>query len=188
MGFNLAGALKAIVSGVGVTIGSIIAGIPDPLNALRIFRAMVLVVATALALISMMFLLMVRVSDPLIPRAIFGVLNTVLFFPSGAVYPIQAFPSWMKVITTIDPFTYAVHGFKQILLKKHQPGRHLHRPVFSGVIYRDLDDRRHLALPADVVRRPDQDRPSDGTRRAALKIALMFRQSSGLNFSVEAPL
>jgi len=64
-----------------------------------------------------MFLLMVRVSDPLVPRAIFGVLNTVLFFPSGAVYPIQAFPAWMRAITTIDPFTYAVHGFKQLILK-----------------------------------------------------------------------
>jgi ABC-2 type transport system permease protein len=118
MGFNLAGALKAIVSGfVLVTLGSIIAGIPDPLNVLRISRALILVVFTALALISMMFLLMVRVSDPLIPRAIFGVLNTVLFFPSGAVYPTQAFPKWMKVITAIDPFTYAVHGFKQLLLK-----------------------------------------------------------------------
>jgi ABC-2 type transport system permease protein len=76
-----------------------------------------LVVATALALISMMFLLMVRVSDPLVPRAIFGVLNTVLFFPSGAVYPTQAFPAWMKAITVVDPFTYAVHGFKEIVLK-----------------------------------------------------------------------
>jgi len=64
-----------------------------------------------------MFLIMVRVSDPLVPRAIFGVLNTVLFFPSGAVYPINAFPPWMKVITTIDPFTYAVHGFKSLILK-----------------------------------------------------------------------
>ena len=41
----------------------------------------ILVVATALALISMMFLIMVRVSDPLVPRAIFGMLNTVLYFP-----------------------------------------------------------------------------------------------------------
>jgi ABC-2 type transport system permease protein len=78
---------------------------------------MVLVVVTALALISMMFLLMVRVTDPLIPRAVFGMLNTVLFFPSGAVYPTQAFPGWMQVITTVDPFTYAVHGFKQLILK-----------------------------------------------------------------------
>jgi ABC-2 type transport system permease protein len=118
MGFNLAGALKAIVAGtVLVTCGMLIAGIPDPFNLLRLARLLVLVVLTALALISMMFLLMVRVSDPLVPRAIFGVLNTVLFFPSGAVYPIQAFPAWMKVITAVDPFTYAVHGFKEIILK-----------------------------------------------------------------------
>jgi ABC-2 type transport system permease protein len=118
LGFNLAGTAKAILTGlVLITLGSIIAGIPDPLNPLRFARMMVLVVFTSLALISLMFLLMVRVSDPLVPRAIFGVLNTVLFFPSGAVYPIQAFPGWMKIITTVDPFTYAVHGFKQLILK-----------------------------------------------------------------------
>lgn len=118
MGFNLAGALKAMFSGlVLVTVGSLIAGIPDPLNLLRLGRMVILVAFTALALISMMFLIMVRVNDPLVPRAIFGVLNTVLFFPSGAVYPINAFPAWMKVITVVDPFTYAVHGFKSLILK-----------------------------------------------------------------------
>jgi len=118
MGFNLAGAAKAIVAGlVLVTCGSLIAGIPDPFDLARLARMLALVVATALALISMMFLIMVRVNDPLIPRAIFGVLNTVLFFPSGAVYPTAAFPAWMKVITVIDPFTYAVHGFKELVLK-----------------------------------------------------------------------
>jgi ABC-2 type transport system permease protein len=118
LGFTLAGAAKAILAGtVLVTLGSVIAGIPDPLNPLRLARMLLLVMVTSLALISMMFLLMVRVSDPLVPRAIFGVLNTVLFFPSGAVYPTQAFPAWMRVITAIDPFTYAVHGFKQLVLK-----------------------------------------------------------------------
>ena len=75
-----------------ITVGSVIAGIPDPLNLARLARMFLLVVVTALALISMMFLLMVRVNDPLVPRAIFGVLNTVLFFPSGAVYPTEGFP------------------------------------------------------------------------------------------------
>ncbi|HUJ10260.1 MAG TPA: ABC transporter permease [Verrucomicrobiae bacterium] len=118
MGFNLAGVAKAVLAGtVLVVFGSLIAGIPDPLNLARLVRMLVLVIASALALISMMFLLMVRVSDPLVPRAIFGVLNTLLFFPSGAVYPVQAFPKWMKMITIVDPFTYAVHGFKELALK-----------------------------------------------------------------------
>ncbi len=51
------------------------------------------------------------------PRAIFGVLNTLLYFPSGAVYPQQAFPGWMQAIAVADPFTYAVHAFKSLLLK-----------------------------------------------------------------------
>ena len=75
-------------------------------------------VVGALALISMMFLLMARVSDPLVPRAIFGVLNTLLFFPSGAVYPIEGFPPWMRVLARVDPFTYAVHGYRALLLKQ----------------------------------------------------------------------
>ncbi len=118
LGFNLAGTAKAVVAGlVLVTCGSLIAGIPDPMNPLRLARMVLLVVVTALALISMMFLIMVRVNDPLVPRAIFGVLNTVLFFPSGAVYPINGFPTWMKVIAAVDPFTYAVSGFKALVLK-----------------------------------------------------------------------
>jgi len=80
-------------------------------------RLFVVIVMTALALVSMMFLLMVRVSDPLLPRAVFGVLNTLLYFPSGAVYPQQAFPTWMKAIAVAHPFTYAVHAFKSLLLK-----------------------------------------------------------------------
>ncbi len=118
MGFNLAGVIKACIAGfVLVTIGSLIAGIPDPLNLLRLARMLVIVLLSALALISMMFLIMVRVSDPLVPRAIFGVLNTLLFFPSGAVYPTHSFPGWMKVIAIVDPFTYAVHAFKELVLK-----------------------------------------------------------------------
>ena len=118
LGFNLAGAAKAVVAGlVMVTVGAVIAGIPDPLNVLRLVQLLVLVVVTALALISMMFLLMVRVNDPLVPRAVIGVLNTLLYFPSGAVYPTNAFPGWMQVISKVDPFTYAVHGFKELLLK-----------------------------------------------------------------------
>jgi len=118
LGFTLAGAAKAIIAGVVlITAGSLIAGIPDPLNPLRMAKMLLLVVVTALALISMMFLIMVRISDPLVPRAIFGMLNTVLYFPSGAVYPTGSFPAWMKAIAVVDPFTYAVHGFKQLVLK-----------------------------------------------------------------------
>jgi ABC-2 type transport system permease protein len=117
-GFNISGTIKAVVAGMFLLIiGSLIAGIPNPFDAMRMIRLFVVVVVTSFALISLMFLLMVRVSDPLMPRAMFGILNTVLYFPSGAVYPQQGFPGWMNVIAIADPFTYAVHAFKSLLLK-----------------------------------------------------------------------
>jgi ABC-2 type transport system permease protein len=61
--------------------------------------------------------MMVRVDDPLVPRAMFGILNILLLYPSGAMYPTAAFPSWLRALAVIDPFTYAIHGLKSILLK-----------------------------------------------------------------------
>jgi ABC-2 type transport system permease protein len=117
-GFNISGTIKAVIAGMALMIiGSLIAGIPNPFDVLRLIRLIVVIVVTAFALISLMFLLMVRVNDPLVPRATFGVLNTLLYFPSGAVYPQQGFPQWMQVIAAVDPFTYAVHAFKSLLLK-----------------------------------------------------------------------
>jgi ABC-2 type transport system permease protein len=117
-GFNLSGTIKAVLAGIVLmTLGSLIAGIPDPFAPLRLIRLFIVIVITAFALISLMFLLMVRVTDPLVPRAVFGVLNTLLYFPSGAVYPQQGFPEWMQAIAVVDPFTYSVHAFKSLLLK-----------------------------------------------------------------------
>ncbi len=117
-GFNLSGTIKAVIAGVVLmTLGSLIAGIPDPFDPLRLLRLLLVILVTSFALISFMFLLMVRVSDPLVPRATFGLLNTFLFFPSGAVYPQQGFPGWMRAIAVADPFTYAVHAFKSLLLR-----------------------------------------------------------------------
>jgi ABC-2 type transport system permease protein len=118
MGLNIAGAIKAGLSGVCLTvIGSLMAGLGTIFNPLADFNLLLLILGTSLAFNGMMFLMMVRVEDPLVPRAMFGVLNTLLFFPSGAISPIAAFPKWLQAIAIVDPFTYAIHGFKSILLK-----------------------------------------------------------------------
>ena len=118
-GLNAAGAIKAVLTGVVITvIGSLLSGVNTLFNPATAFGLVLMIVLTSLAFNTMMFLLMVRVEDPLVPRAIFGILNTLLFFPSGAIYPIQAFPFWLRAIAKVDPFTYAVHGFKALLLKE----------------------------------------------------------------------
>ena len=117
-GLNVAGAFKAMGAGLVLTlIGSLIAGVGNSFHPANLIWLLLLIVLTSFAFVTMMSLLMVRVNDPLVPRAIFGILNTLLYFPSGAIYPVQAFPKWLKWIAWIDPFTYAVHGFKAVILK-----------------------------------------------------------------------
>jgi ABC-2 type transport system permease protein len=118
LGLNLAGAIKAVLSGVSITvIGSLLGGLGVIFHPMQDLELLCVIIGTAIAFNGMMFLLMVRVDDPLLPRAMFGILNTLLYFPSGAVYPIAAFPKWLRAIAIVDPFSYAVHGFKSILLK-----------------------------------------------------------------------
>lgn len=118
LGLNLAGAAKGLMAGLTITIiGGLIAGIDRIWDPVRLVYLVLVLSTASLAMISFMFLVMVRVNDPLVPRAIFGVLNTLLFFPSGAIYPTEGFPFWLKCIAVVDPFTYVVHALKNLLLK-----------------------------------------------------------------------
>jgi ABC-2 type transport system permease protein len=129
LGLIFSGAIKGLMAGTTITIiGGLIAGIDRLWDPVRLLYLMFVLGTTSVAMISFMFLLMVRVSDPLVPRAIFGVLNTLLYFPSGAIYPVEGFPVWLRWISYIDPFTYAVHALKALLLKN---------TGFSG-IYSDI--------------------------------------------------
>jgi ABC-2 type transport system permease protein len=118
LGFNLSGVIKAVLAGETVLVlGAIVARVPNFFQPARLLELTLMVVLTSIALIGMMFFIMARINDPLVPRAIFGVLNTLLFFPSGAVYPIAGFPAWLRWMSVCDPFTYAVHAFRTLLLK-----------------------------------------------------------------------
>jgi ABC-2 type transport system permease protein len=117
-GLNIAGSIKAVLSGICLTvIGSLMAGLGIIFHPWVLLQLFALILGTAIAFNGMMFLLMVRVEDPLTPRAMFGVLNMLLFYPSGAMYPIASFPWWLRSLSVVDPFTYCIHGFKSVILK-----------------------------------------------------------------------
>jgi ABC-2 type transport system permease protein len=39
-----------------------------------------------------------------------------LFFLSGALFPIDNLPSWLRAFTTLNPVTYAVDGMRGVIL------------------------------------------------------------------------
>jgi ABC-2 type transport system permease protein len=46
-----------------------------------------------------------------------------LFFLSGAVFPITRLPSWLSVLTKVDPLTYAVDAMRRVVFE------HVHAPL-----------------------------------------------------------
>ncbi len=118
LGMHASGVIKGAFAGIVVMlVGVGLAGMLGELSPATLLVLLGFGILVASALTSLVSLLMVRVDDPMIPRVVFGLLNTVLFFPSGAFYPISSFPPWLQVMARIDPFTYAVHGFRSLLLK-----------------------------------------------------------------------
>ena len=115
---NLAGTIKAAVAGILLTIvGALIAGAGGVLEPVRLFALCLVVVFTSFGFMAMTSCMVARAEDPIAPRAAFGMLNTLLYFPSGAVYPVQSLPTWLRALTIIDPFSYAVHALRVLLLK-----------------------------------------------------------------------
>jgi len=116
--FDVSGAIKAVTAGTVLTlVGMVLSGVPAPLEPVRLLQALLVITLTALALVSVMFLLLARVNDPMVPRIASMLLNTLLFFPSGAVYPVEALPGWLRAIAVVDPFTYAVRALRTLLLQ-----------------------------------------------------------------------
>src|SRR6266496_105376 len=149
VGLNGAGTLKGLLTGVVITlIGSLIAGVGTIFNLATMLGLLGMIVVTAAAFNCMMFLMMVRVEDPLVPRATFGILNTLLFFPSGSIYPVQAFPAWLQAIAKVDPFTYAVHGFKSLLLKETGLGA-----ILPDLLYLSIFAVLAMALAVPLFKR-----------------------------------
>jgi len=118
VGLNLAGAIKAVLAGAAIAFfGSLLAGLYTVFDPPTFLGVLVVIIVTAVSFNTMVFLLMVRVEDPQLPRVIIGTLNTLHFFPGGPVHPVQAFPSWLQAIAIVDPFTYVVHGLKSLMLR-----------------------------------------------------------------------
>jgi ABC-2 type transport system permease protein len=50
----------------------------------------------------------------------FGFVSSILVYPmfllSGALYPLDKLPAWLKLLTRIDPASYAVDGLRSIIL------------------------------------------------------------------------
>jgi ABC-2 type transport system permease protein len=115
-----------IISGLSITtvlaslilaVSLLMTGISLPRAGEQIFSILIVIILTTLGLLSMMFVILGRANHPRIVGVLSGFLNVILFFPSGAIYPIASFPGWLKAFAKVNPEAYAVNALKSILFK-----------------------------------------------------------------------
>jgi ABC-2 type transport system permease protein len=120
-GHILAGSLVAAFAGdvVLVTI-LVLAPIPAPGTA-AVLSALLTIFLTSLAIASVWFLLFARARRASVLRGMFGIINALLFFPSGALYPVESYPGWLRAISNVDPLTYGLRALRDVLLRGGEP-------------------------------------------------------------------
>ena len=47
----------------------------------------------------------------------FGIINVLIFFPSGALYPVESYPPWLRAVSDVDPLTYGITALRDLLLR-----------------------------------------------------------------------
>jgi ABC-2 type transport system permease protein len=104
---------SVIVLAVGLLItgGTITGGAP----AAAMLVGVIIIGATGI--LAMTFVLLARANNPRVVGASAGFLNVILYFPSGAVYPVESFPPWLRAFAHYNPETHAVAAIKSILFK-----------------------------------------------------------------------
>lgn len=118
IGVLLAGVIKAMFSALTMLFLAVaVAGVRPMADATSFLLLLFTVFLTALGLISMMTAFAVRVPAPEVYQFTAFPINLVLYFTSGAIYPIDGFPDWMRQMSAINPEAYAVHALRLLMYK-----------------------------------------------------------------------
>jgi ABC-2 type transport system permease protein len=129
-GHVLAGALVASIAG-GLVLAAILVITPlSVAGGSSVAAAAGTVFLTSTAIAALWFLLFARARSASLLRGMFGIINVLLFFPSGALYPVESYPRWLAAVSSLDPLTYGVRGLRSLLLRGAAP-----RAVYADWVF-----------------------------------------------------
>jgi ABC-2 type transport system permease protein len=115
-GKAFAAGVRSVAQVVGVLALAYVMGIGMTINPLRILAAMgvVMLGSAFFACLSMTLAGLVRSRDRLM--GIGQAITMPLFFASNALYPVDVMPSWLHVLSTVNPLSYEVHALRALLI------------------------------------------------------------------------
>jgi ABC-2 type transport system permease protein len=115
-GKSFAAGVRSVAQVVGVLALAYVMGIGLTINPLRILAAMGIVMlgAAFFACLSMTLAGLVRNRDRLM--GIGQAITMPLFFVSNALYPVNVMPSWLHVLSKVNPLSYEVDALRAVLI------------------------------------------------------------------------
>jgi ABC-2 type transport system permease protein len=116
-GHILAGSLVAAFAGDVVLVAILVIAPVPAAGTTAVLASLLTIFLTSLAIASVWFLLFARARRASVLRGMFGIINALLFFPSGALYPVESYPPWLRAISDVDPLTYGLRALRDVLLR-----------------------------------------------------------------------
>jgi ABC-2 type transport system permease protein len=114
LGRTLGGATTAIFQGMLMLIVSLIVGFrPDPVGTLSslVFMTLIAISFTGLGIAISTLMEDIHGFQLVVNFFVFPI-----FFLSGALFPITEFPTWLKVVSYLNPLSYGVDGMRWSLI------------------------------------------------------------------------
>ncbi len=116
LGVLLAGVVKSLISAIALFfLAIIVVGVRPILDPIAITLTDFTLELTSLGLIAMMTAYAVSFSNADIYRVSSFPINLTLYYTSGAIYPLDGFPTWMKEVSIINPETYAIQALRVLM-------------------------------------------------------------------------
>ncbi len=115
LGRSLGGMTTAIIQalvivGIAIAIGVKLSSVSG------FFLALVIMILTCAAFTGFGLIIATKLGNLEGFMAIMNLIVFPIFFLSGALFPIQSMPSWLRYIMYIDPLTYGVDGLRGTLI------------------------------------------------------------------------
>ena len=120
-GHILAGSLVAALAGDTVLVAILILTPVPVAGTGAVIASLFTIFLTSLAIAAVWFLVFARARRASVLRGTFGIINALIFFPSGALYPVESYPAWLRAISNIDPLTYGLKAMRDVLLRGAAP-------------------------------------------------------------------
>ena len=115
IGRTLGGATVASIQGLIVLMISMIVGF-RPQGVVQVFFALIVMILTAILFTALGTAIASLLDDMQGFQLIMNFLIMPLFFLSGALFPLKGLPTFLVIITSLDPLSYGVDGLRAALI------------------------------------------------------------------------